>query len=162
MSKVMLRKTYNHIINNIDRVVVDLENGLVITARGTNGSIDKGYLKVKLGKKTVYVHQIISVAVYGEGCIGKQINHKDGNKLNNKPSNLEVCTQLENLIHQAKNGLMAKQPRKLSKEQIEFIIANDISSSILGDMFNVSHTTICNIRKGKIYKDILDEIKDTN
>jgi hypothetical protein len=34
-----------------------------------------------------------------------QVNHKDGNKLNNNLENLEYCTQRYNLIHARKNGL---------------------------------------------------------
>lgn len=113
MKKVMSKETYDYIVNNIHRLKsYNLESGFVETVKGSNGAIRGGYLAVKLGEKVINVHQIISVLAFGEECIGKQINHRDGNKLNNKPSNLEVCTQLDNIRHQHKNGLHGDYGRK--------------------------------------------------
>lgn len=101
---------YNFIVDNEDKLKYDLENGIIITAKGTNGTLcsSTGYLRVKVNKKTLQVHQILAVKYYGEKCIGMQVNHKDGNKLNNKKENLEVITQLENLKHQKNFGLRGK------------------------------------------------------
>lgn len=34
-----------------------------------------------------------------------EFNHKDGNKLNNSLSNLEIVTKRENILHEWQNGL---------------------------------------------------------
>lgn len=57
-------------------------------------------------RKCYTVHSLIAAAFLGnrpENCV---INHKDGNKKNNTPSNLEYCTQLENRNHARRTGLM--------------------------------------------------------
>jgi len=66
-----------------------------------------GYLKIKLprGKCNISVHKLIWEYFNGNIPKGLQINHKDGNKLNNSLSNLEVVTQQENLKHAMRMGL---------------------------------------------------------
>lgn len=129
MSKrnVMSLEMYNFIKDNQNKLQYDLENGLIITPKGTNGTIcsSTGYLRVKVNKKTLQVHQILAVKYFGEKCVGMQINHKDGNKLNNKINNLEISTQLENLKHQKDFGLLGK-PNPTNKKKIDkFTINNE-------------------------------------
>lgn len=76
-----------------------------------------GYLRIGLYKKignrsyNKFIHRLVAKcfipAVKGKNII----NHKDGNKLNNKIENLEWCTQQENYDHAIKLGLM-KKPQK--------------------------------------------------
>lgn len=70
-----------------------------------------GYLKTMLkddnGKyKSWGVHKFVALAYLGEKPKGLEINHIDGNKTNNAPSNLEYCTRSENIKHGFKNGLL--------------------------------------------------------
>ena len=47
----------------------------------------------------MYVHQIVAVAFRGEPDYGLEVNHIDGNKLNNVLSNLEYVTHKRNMEH---------------------------------------------------------------
>lgn len=62
-----------------------------------------GYLSVRLsleGKKTKeYIHRLILMTFKGPFPAGKQTNHKDLNRANNKLSNLEFVTPSENMLH---------------------------------------------------------------
>lgn len=69
----------------------------------------KGYLRISLhapgrGLAIVMAHRLVYEVLVGPIETGKQINHKDLNKQNNTPSNLEVVTGAENIRHSYANG----------------------------------------------------------
>jgi hypothetical protein len=61
--------------------------------------INAGYYNVKLNGKHHNVHRIVAKAFIPRPTDKEYVNHKDGNKLNNHYSNLEWCTQQENILH---------------------------------------------------------------
>lgn len=65
----------------------------------------KGYLKVELKGKGHYIHRLVGLAFIPNKHDKPQINHKDGNKLNNNVNNLEWVTGQENHTHKMLNGL---------------------------------------------------------
>ena len=75
-----------------------------------------GYLRVKMNNKSHEIHRIVAKFFIGERPNGMCVNHKDGNKLNNSPSNLEYVTIAENIHHAVKHGLhVCNDPKKLPK-----------------------------------------------
>lgn len=74
-------------------------------------SIDDGYLrfcvKVNGKSKGVVLHRLIAerFVLRSTNPDATQVNHIDGNKLNNDPSNLEWVTLIDNVIHANKIGL---------------------------------------------------------
>lgn len=166
MSKrnVMSAEMYKFIVDNENRLQYDLDNGLVITPKNTNGTVCKstGYLRVKVNGRTLQVHQILAVKYFGDKCIGMQVNHKDGNKLNNKEDNLELVTQIENIRHAWNDGLnenskkngFAKTLRekhinfKISDEQVseirELYATGEYTQKRLAEMYGVSRKLIWN------------------
>lgn len=68
-----------------------------------------GYLRIQIWKNNkcefVSVHRLVA-ETFIENPLNKPfVNHKDGNKQNNHVSNLEWCTQKENIKHAWSNGL---------------------------------------------------------
>lgn len=62
-----------------------------------------GYLHVYLGNrgagKNVFVHRVVLSAFRGPIPEGKQVNHKNGIKTDNRLENLEAVTASENVLH---------------------------------------------------------------
>ena len=61
------------------------------------------YLQVQIKWKNKSVHRLVAQAFYWEDS--RQVNHKDGNKENNKIWNLEYLTISENVKHAHENWL---------------------------------------------------------
>lgn len=59
---------------------------------------EKGYAHVSLGKRSHKVHRLVAKA-FLRPSRKPQINHRDGNKLNNHRRNLQWCTNAENQLH---------------------------------------------------------------
>ena len=89
------------------------ENGVIYGKRGKPmvGHIDRsGYKEVLLSEngstKNHLAHRLIlSTFAPIENMSNYDINHKNGNKLDNRVDNLEWCTKSENTRHSYKNGL---------------------------------------------------------
>ena len=55
--------------------------------------------------KTVRIHCLVTEAFLGPRPYKYDINHIDGNKLNNRLDNLEYCSKSDNVRHAYKTGL---------------------------------------------------------
>lgn len=107
-------------INGIDTDYVISNKGRIMTKNGEKQKRTQvnhfGYEKVALqiNKKAllVSVHRAVYESFVGDIPKGMQINHKDGDKLNNCLENLEVVTPSENMQHAWKTGLCKKQDRR--------------------------------------------------
>lgn len=64
-----------------------------------------GYQSVLFNDTRLHVHQLVAIQFLPNPDNKPQVNHKDGNKLNNHVDNLEWATGSENQIHAFKTGL---------------------------------------------------------
>ena len=111
----------------------------------------KGYLRVCIGKKFYFIHRLVAEKYVPNPDNKEQVNHKDGNKLNNSADNLEWMTNQENRTHAMKHFLHQQGEdcphSKLDWEAVEYIRANPdhLLQRELGEMFGVARTTISSI-----------------
>jgi len=117
-------------VRTIDRKVKYLDKYINAKGKTLKPAKDKkGYLRVAfkhLGKHTTFkVHRLVAETFLSNELNKPMVNHKDGNKQNNRIENLEWVTNSENIKHAFDNGLIkAKRSidshrTKRTKEQIE-------------------------------------------
>lgn len=121
-----------------------------------------GYLEVCLTKnrKKYYplVHSLVAKAFIPNPAKLSQVNHKNGNKYNNKAINLEWVTSSQNIKHAFDNGLMI-QPKggdaynaKLTESQARYILNSNERTTLLARKYSVAASTITSIRKRITWK----------
>jgi hypothetical protein len=121
-----------------------------------------GYSYVNLKGKLFRVHRIIGNTFLKNEKNFREINHKDGNKTNNKVENLEWCTRSYNMKHAFKNGLAVgmkgEKHHKCKLTQIQAIKIKyeykDMTHKEIAKKYNVAKSLISMIRTGQTWKHI--------
>lgn len=167
MAKYGNRESYDLALEYIKKGkwAVDAENGLILGStwdRKPIGTVRDGYVRVRLGYKlpTISAHRVIWEYVNGESDLNLTVNHIDGNGLNNRIDNLELCTNKVNSDHAHKtlgrgNGSRNKgsvNPRaRLNEDQVRTIkskLRNGENYRAIAEEFGVSPLTIHSIKRG--------------
>lgn len=126
-----------------------------------------GYYQVNLSynaiKKTIRTHKAVAETFIENKNNFSDVNHIDGNKLNNVSSNLEWCTRRYNNIHALKKGLRVsakgeKQANaKLNYDIVKYIReiykprSKEYGCRALAMEYNVCHKTIEQIINDKTW-----------
>ena len=108
------------------------------------------------GMKILKAHRVVASAFLPNPDNLPEINHKDGNRLNNRIENLEWCSHADNVRHAHKNGLIKyahmsgvdNPNNKLSEDdirQIDKLLSTKVPAKI-AEQFGVGRTTIVNIK----------------
>lgn len=117
----------------------------------------KGYYRVSIGGKLEFVHRLVATKYIPNPDNLPQVNHKDGNKLNNCVDNLEWVTNQQNRDHAVAEKLQIMGEdcswSKLTYEQVKFIRNHtELTSPELSKIFNVAASTIRAIRQNRSWK----------
>lgn len=114
-------------VRGVDRTVTSIDGRtLNIKAKDMKPTLMAvGYLTVSLttGGRTKrhYIHRLVLEAFSHPQEKPLTVNHKDGNKTNNRLENLEWCTQKENVRHAFKTGL-AKNHSGAKHNQFQYFV----------------------------------------
>jgi hypothetical protein len=81
------------------------------TNKLNEGGYNRRYLRCKINGKGYDIHRLIAQTFIPNPDNKPQVNHKNGNKHDNRVENLEWATSYENNLHARINGL-AKGPKK--------------------------------------------------
>lgn len=117
----------------------------------------RGYNVVWWKGKNQFVHRLVAQRYIPNPLYKPHINHKNGDKSDNRVANLEWCTPVENYRHSIKTGLR-ECPRSLTPQQIKKIRKDykpyEYGFKTLAKEYGVSKTTIIHIIQRLLYKDI--------
>ena len=109
--------------------------------------------------KRFLVHRLIAQTLLPNPNNKEQVNHINGNKLDNRLENLELNTRSENQKHAIKIGLRSAKGEKnsqckITEQEVLYIRNSEEKGSILAKKLNISQTTISQIRNGKTWTHI--------
>lgn len=96
-----IRDHPNYEVSNVGRVRNKKTNRLLKPVINREG----GYYRVSLNGIRYYIHRLVADAFFDGDHRDMDVNHIDGDRLNNNLSNLEWCTRKENIQHAFINGL---------------------------------------------------------
>jgi hypothetical protein len=143
-----------NLVNNVDGFLIS-SLGRLKNKRGriTNGyKHTSGYLYVSVSSKTYRLHRLVAQVFLI--CTDQEnklfVNHKDGNKLNAKLSNLEWCTPQENSIHAIETGLVNRK-KNLIQYDLNMIKLNEFNSiKEASEILNINYRSIGMCCNGQI------------
>ena len=122
----------------------------------------QGYYQLLLDGKCKRVNRLVAQTYIPNPENKPEVNHKDGNKLNNVVSNLEWCTSSENSKHSVENGLQVslkgeeRWNHKLTEEDVNNIkfLNKTLAQKQVAEMYGVDASLISRIVNNKLWKHV--------
>ena len=124
---------------------------------------DRGYKRVRLSRgsktKKYQIHRLVAIAFIPNPSNKPCVNHIDGNPSNNNVTNLEWCTNSENMKHAFKTGLQSLKGEKNTQSkltkpdvlQIKELLSKGELHKNIATVFNVSRRCITDINIGNTW-----------
>lgn len=115
--------------------------------------------------RSLAVHALVARAFIGERPDGFQINHKNGNKADNRVVNLEYCSASDNRRHAYATGL---QPRRIGAihplaklddmkvREIRALLKSGVSQRFVSEKFGVDRSQISRIARNRVWAHVQD------
>ncbi len=124
-----------------------------------------GYYMVSVSQhnrtKPYRVHRLLAQTFIANPSDLPEVNHKDGNKLNNALDNLEWVTHKQNMTHAfatnlANNTGERNGQSQLNSEQVKQIkqMLGKIPQRLIAERFKVSRTCVSGISTGRLWRHV--------
>lgn len=124
-----------------------------------NGYYRIRHIKLEDGtKKNFRVHRAVACTFIPNPDNKTDVNHIDGNKLNNNVNNLEWLSHSDNISHSYTINKQRKSNTRLTLEQIQWIRENYIKGDRVFGCYGIGRTldvdpkTVRNVIQNKTYK----------
>lgn len=134
-------------VRSLDRKVKNFKGEFNTLRKGRSMPLHvhhKGYFKVALTKEHIFkqkfVHRLVAIAFIpnpeGKPCI----NHRDGNRQNNVLSNLEWCTNYENIRHSWYHlDRISKIPRGEAHHSNKAVNQYDLKGNLIASFYSCAY-----------------------
>lgn len=131
-----------------DGYVINIDNGFIYK----NIKKSTGYYEVSINGKGRSLHRLVAKAFCDGYEDGKEVNHIDGDKSNNKASNLEWVDHNTNLRHAFLNGLRSQDVSNRRVVATDMVTGQKLRFSSIykaARHFGISQGNICLCCQGK-------------
>lgn len=116
----------------------------------------RGYYKVSISthSKTrhIRVHRLVAEAFHGP-ALGREVNHLDGNKINNAPSNLAYVTLQENISHATALGIRRRRLNQNVLGRIRYLSKGGATLNHIAMKFGIGTDAVKRAISGPVQKD---------
>lgn len=153
-----------HMISNYGRIM-NIGTLHKVGSRNRRGTVKPFILKNRLSSNSYYItynnkfiHRLVAQNFIPNPENKPEVNHIDGNKLNNHVDNLEWCTSSENTQHAYTIRLQTKNPESSSKltwndvEDIRNLHQSGLNYIEISKRFNISKSQIGKIIRKEQWK----------
>jgi hypothetical protein len=135
-----------------------IKNGKV--SKITKGATDSHggyYLSATINGYGVRLHRLTCYIFYGKNLFGKEVDHIDGDRMNNDFKNLRLCTRSENARYASKRGAWLKNRyygklKKNDVEDIRWFISEGFRNKEIAELYQIDPSNISKIRHNKGFK----------
>lgn len=112
----VIENSKNYYVSNMGNIKYEIDGDI----KNIKPKLSNGYLRVNIPNSgTRWIHRLVALHfVEGNNSERNVVNHKDGNKLNNRFDNLEWVTALENSKKAGENGQLSYDRSKAYKGKI--------------------------------------------
>ena len=145
---IVINEFDNYAISNLGNIK-NIKKGNILTPYlNTNGYLTYTFCQNGV-KKTFRLHRLVALYFIDNPNNLPYVNHKDGDKTNNKVENLEWCTAKENDTHARSSGLKNQEKPIIAKniETNETLTFKSITEA--GAFLGINKGTISKVLNGK-------------
>lgn len=145
---IVINEFDNYAISNLGNIK-NIKKGNILTPYlNTNGYLTYTFCQNGV-KKTFRLHRLVALYFIDNPNNLPYVNHKDGDKTNNKVENLEWCTAKENDAHARNSGLKNQEKPIIAKniETNETLTFKSVTEA--GAFLGINKGTISKVLNGK-------------
>lgn len=145
---IIINEFNNYAISNLGNIK-NIKKGNILTPYlNANGYLTYTFCQDGI-KKTFRIHRLVALYFIDNPNNLPYVNHKDGDKTNNKVENLEWCTAKENDNHARNTGLKNQEKPVIAEkvETKETLVFKSVTEA--GAILGINTGTISKVLNGK-------------